>query len=940
MSTRLYVPAIITITALIFGCGDGSNSSGVRPVASQCEWSVSEIPDPSVGVRFPSQLDIHAAYTLYFFRVPSETPNLAIKFNGEFPFAAYMGYAVYDSATGYLREAMVDHTIEPDPGSKNPFIVGNEVNTPNRSYTVVLRPNGSNPEDNPQFSNQIELPIPTGEPIRQGFDIWLRTYGPNEDKDRRGGVALPSITAFDWETGESLDCPPRRLEWPGFTSYSTGGPPPDEESGHVYFTRPPAYTTPFTDGTEALDPETDCTGYLMAELGRGEALRALTTVVHIHKVPEIWNNSEVAPESDTLFELDPVRYASLGSYGVPDLPYQNLAAYDMRKLTDGGAAFYLAPRAVPEQTRQLIEYMAETRGYNNLPTGSRLRVVPPFIVYRNKIVDPDFEGNILNVRCNPARPWNQTPVQNPDGSPSDFVPNPGNMGDYWIEATQCSLEDLLNAKPGSACAPENGEVTPPSFPAIPIPMQRDAEDVPEFIGFPASPVSIPAESIPEHPYMAANGVSNIHMDGYMSDTYRTGGPLGHSPEVKSSLLTGECATATFDSKGRIVTVCPGPFVDLLYMVDPESLDALAILRLPRRGILLREGFGAGGYFYLDNMDRAVIPTAERSIWVVGVDDSGFRPEFRREKTYDLSALIPEDQSVVSALPDAGGLIWFSSSGGIIGTIQPESGEIRSIQLGGMAPEPISKSFAVDPDPDRGGVFIVTDYALYRFDAAPDGVPEITWREAYNRGTRKKPGQTQQGSGTTPTLMGDQYVTIANNADPRMEILVFRRDKEVSGQRRVCQIPVFKEGRSATENSLIATERSIIVENNYGYRTFTSAMFGKTTEPGITRIDIDSNAQRCSVAWTSNESVPNVVSQLSLENGLLYTYTKPAGPNQTNPWYFTAIDFESGQTVYKQLTGTGFLYDSHYAAVYLGPDGRTAYVGVTGGIVAIRDEFVP
>ena len=38
---------------------------------------------------------------------------------------------------------------------------------------------------------------------------------------------------------------------------------------------------------------------------------------------------------------------------------------------------------------------------------------------------------------------------------------------------------------------------------------------------------------------------------------------------------------------------------------------------------------------------------------------------------------------------------------------------------------------------------------------------------------------------------------------------------------------------------------------------------------------------------------------------------------------------------KQLAGTGVLYDNDYAATYIGPDG-TFYVGVNGGIVAMKD----
>jgi hypothetical protein len=193
-----------------------------------------------------------------------------------------------------------------------------------------------------------------------------------------------------------------------------------------------------------------------------------------------------------------------------------------------------------------------------------------------------------------------------------------------------------------------------------------------------------------------------------------------------------------------------------------------------------------------------------------------------------------------------------------------------------------------------------------------------------------------GTGTTPTLMGKDFVTITDNADPRMHVLVYRRAKDVHGPRLICAEPVFKPGKSCTENSLVGTDKSIVVENNYGYILNPAGQNGATSEPGITRIDLDGD-RGCHTVWTNTEEhVPSVVSKMSLANGLFYTYTKPKGPGTTDAWYFTAIDFRTGKTVYSQLAGTGTLYNNHYAGAYLGPNG-TAYVGVLGGIVAMRDR---
>ena len=66
----------------------------------------------------------------------------------------------------------------------------------------------------------------------------------------------------------------------------------------------------------------------------------------------------------------------------------------------------------------------------------------------------------------------------------------------------------------------------------------------------------------------------------------------------------------------------------------------------------------------------------------------------------------------------------------------------------------------------------------------------------------------QGSGTTPTLLGD-YVAITDNADP-INVAVYRRrdGKQIRRQ------PVFEKGTGSTDNSLIGAGHSIIVENNY------------------------------------------------------------------------------------------------------------------------------
>jgi hypothetical protein len=467
--------------------------------------------------------------------------------------------------------------------------------------------------------------------------------------------------------------------------------------------------------------------------------------------------------------------------------------------------------------------------------------------------------------------------------------------------------------------------------AVPIPGGATSGSLEKFSGAPATPHPVSAPDPPRHPHMAPNGRSNIHDDAYQTDTYQGVGPLGKGITASSSQNSGECASITFDSKNRIVSVCVGAAGPTLQMIDPATLDRIALFPLPPRsagsaGLGLFQNFTGGGYFYLDDKDRAVLATTTRHVYVVRETDG---PGFALDRDYDLTTAVPSDDAIISALPDWSGRLWFASKNGVVGWIDPESGAVHARALG----EPIGNSFAID---ETGGVYIVSDAALYRFDAGPDG-PVTTWRETYDNIGVVKPGQTEKGSGTTPTLMGRDLVSITDNADP-MNVVVYKRAAQVDGSRLVCKQPVFGKGASNTDQSLIGTPTSMVVENNYGYSGPTATENGATTTPGLTRVDLDP-AGGCHVAWTSKEIAPSVVPKLSLGNGLVYTYTKPARTDGADPWYFTALDFATGRTVYKALVGEGLGYNNNYAPVTIGPDG-SAFVGTLGGITSVRDATPP
>jgi hypothetical protein len=500
----------------------------------------------------------------------------------------------------------------------------------------------------------------------------------------------------------------------------------------------------------------------------------------------------------------------------------------------------------------------------------------------------------------------------------------------------------------AACAASAGSAVAqvPGLPVMPIAGDPMGGAAAPFEGSTATPAPVGGMTQPPRsPFMAPNGRSNIHDDAYMTDTYTVPGPLGDGEEP-SALFTRECGSITFDAQGRIVTICVGLDRPVLALLDPHTLAVLAAMPLTVRN--LGSGgnpftdFSGGGYFYLDQHDRAVIPTNDHHVLVVSERGSGFAVD----RDYNLSAKLPSADGIVSVLPDWKGLFWFVTRGGMVGTVDRGDGTVRTMRL---ADEGISNSFAVD---ESGGVYIVSDRALYRFDADPKDAPQISWRVVYPNSGVHKPGQSDAGSGTTPTLMGNGWVAITDNADP-MDVVVYRRARKLRGKKRhgrrakakarlVCSAAVFGKGAGSTDNSLIGTNRSLVVENNYGYLISAGDLGGSESVPGLTRVDVVKNKKkkqkrkkrfRCRKVWTSDERAPSVVPKLSLANGLVYTYTRPPRTDGLDAWYLTALDFRTGRTVYRRLAGTGFGFNNNYAPVTLGPDG-TAYVGVLGGVVEL------
>jgi len=454
--------------------------------------------------------------------------------------------------------------------------------------------------------------------------------------------------------------------------------------------------------------------------------------------------------------------------------------------------------------------------------------------------------------------------------------------------------------------------------------------------------------VPQHPHLAPNGRSNMHNDAYMTDTYEIDGPAGEKPIVRLKSYADDintCVTLAFDRQDRILTTSAVMLEFRILLLDPESLEVLASYPLPPRDftdpLFPYDDTSGATYFVLDDQDRVLLADADNALQIIRyAEETG---EFEQVRRYDLSDHVvamdpPAQDHVQMTIPDwAGKRLWFTTRYGMVGTVEPDSGEVHTMELAG---EEMQNSFAVGED----GVYIISDHAMYRFSSGGSGPPVVDWRTEYDRGTRIKPSNFNQGSGTTPQLFGE-LVAISDNAEPRMNILFLKR----SDGSEVCRIPVFAEGLSTTENGLPGLVRegphgleySVIVDNNYGIDRDNVLQTGRcwtNHTGGLVRVDAVPDASgnyTCRQVWESAEKSSQVLPKLSLSNGLLYVYTYERLPDQEYTWYFTAVDFETGETVFSVPTGKGLDYTNFGPPLIIGPDG-TAYLGTMGGLLRIQE----
>ena len=496
-------------------------------------------------------------------------------------------------------------------------------------------------------------------------------------------------------------------------------------------------------------------------------------------------------------------------------------------------------------------------------------------------------------------------------------------------------------------------------------------DLPDYVGAPAKPHPVANSGVPQNPLLAPNGFNTCHLDPWMSDTADVAGPLGANPAVLSTTLAEarepypgdvpwifECVTIMFDSHGRLVAPCLAPHEATAVLLDPDTLQVLDHYHLdvpagdPFKSSGRQEFMRSlqGSYSYLTADDRLAIANRGDQVAILAVRGTEASPVFEHVTTYDLADAIPGDASdIAGVMLDWQGRFWVATAGtgesatliGVLNPVtspDPASPTVNWYEF--PVDEVIRNTFAVTKSGlEQASAYVVTSKQLYRIEAGADDIPRKVWSQDYKTTGTVKDGQYEIGSGTSPTILGEgKYVAITDN-DTQMHVVVFRTDEPLGPQenRLVCEVPVFEDqAGSAVSNSLIGSRLSLIATNNYYY--LFDWRGGQTLEPsapGFVRVDIDPNGKGCQPVWTNREVATTTSPRLSTRTGLIYTVSREEDQSGQYVYYWTALDFRTGATVWKKMAGTGVQYDSFYPAIAIGPNGAL-YTGNYAGIMSVQD----
>lgn len=486
--------------------------------------------------------------------------------------------------------------------------------------------------------------------------------------------------------------------------------------------------------------------------------------------------------------------------------------------------------------------------------------------------------------------------------------------------------------------------------------------------------------LPQNPWMAPNNFGSPHQDSWCSESVSLMGPnASELLLIEQFNPFGYTPNMVCNSQNQMIGVSLEYASKRFWVVVFD--ENCNILSATPAGKHAEQTFG-GGYFYLDNEDNTItvqnnhiVSYPTQNVQQKKNEIYMLEPNWRSEDVVQLVTGSADGNSLYSCLPvwdsDRPNLYWCLIAGNYNFKAYPQStlsspaymAVVEIVQEGGIMGcttnligfEKLDKqwnnnTFAVD----ESGAYLVTNGLdddnkcnqgyLWAFELDGDEV-EVRWKTAYENAGYLKPGQQNIGSGTTPTLTvtedGIELAAITDNADPRLNVVVYnRQDGSI-----ITQIPCFEKMRSADEASLIGVSDIFVVENNFGhYPTYPQSQY-VPNGPGMEMIKVypDRSKDQAEKIWNLSNVHFYAMNMLCRKSGIIFAHTcdwtADSSATKGGMYYISAIDSFNGRVIWRIPLGRGVNYCHEYGGIYFNHN-DDLFIGTNHYLVSIKNFYHP
>ena len=504
--------AVVAIVGLLLagfggvGAAQTTTTTAAGTTAANTGSECPQVVDTSKADFYPIQPSFSAGYEMWGQKLNSDTAGWAYVVTADFPYSNWTAWYTYNTQ-GVPLVKLSDTSIVPNVGSTNPFVVGNPILAPQRSFNIYMMP-ATTPASvvssmQAAGKNVIVLPAVGSTP---GVSIVSRSYWSfandgmgNYDRFGYGGptnTPFPRIDAYltDPSTGELTATPvancgaqsqlPKAVWYDGTSrkpiitfeaaprptaeqlkdiprymleiGAGEGGSgeefPPTPDPSQVQFYRNVASTSPYADVQSAPAPGSPpdaCGGYVMANLPNNKV-----SLVHVPQVPSFPVYTGATNSTLNNAEAYNVQFYSVVSYGA-DKQLDKVGSVDNSQVgntqiiqnADGSATIVLYPRNASSAQVKQINAIVKANSWNILKSGQLTPVAPNLLVIREKGQNQEWSNALSANKVTQGGPCPQSTdptLPYPQDPPSAIVTQFNGMGLTAPSGVNCSIAEFTS----------------------------------------------------------------------------------------------------------------------------------------------------------------------------------------------------------------------------------------------------------------------------------------------------------------------------------------------------------------------------------------------------------------------------------------------------------------------------------------------------------------